>query len=178
MAFWGVIFGLESLCFSIARDDTCSNSCYTGLFFTLLILSPPRFNRASLLNIGFMLSKNECDYMVMHDIDLLPLNDDLQYRYPAEGPLHISAPELHPLYHYKKFVGGILSMTREQFTRVSTVLCCKSGTFTARIIGESKGGSRGGSVGSNQIRPKMGMVFGKVGLASKFLCTLHARLYK
>ena len=84
----------------------------------------PRFNRASLLNIGFMLSKNECDYMVMHDIDLLPLNDDLKYRYPAEGPLHISAPELHPLYHYKKFVGGILSMTREQFTRVSDVLYC------------------------------------------------------
>ena len=80
-----------------------------------------RFNRASLLNIGFMLSKNECDYMVMHDIDLLPLNDGLEYRYPAEGPLHISSPELHPLYHYKKFVGGILSMTREQFTRVSDV---------------------------------------------------------
>ena len=81
-----------------------------------------RFNRASLLNIGFMLSKNECDYMVMHDIDLLPLNNGLEYRYPAEGPLHISSPELHPLYHYKKFVGGILSMTREQFTRVSGIV--------------------------------------------------------
>lgn len=56
--------------------------------------------------------------MVMHDIDLLPMNDELRYRYPAEGPLHISSPELHPLYHYKKFVGGILSMTREQFERV------------------------------------------------------------
>jgi hypothetical protein len=88
-----------------------------------------RFNRASLLNIGFMLSKNECDYMVMHDIDLLPLNDELKYRYPAEGPLHISSPELHPLYHYKKFVGGILSMTREQFTRVSDVLYHQSGNF-------------------------------------------------
>ena len=77
-----------------------------------------RFNRASLLNIGFVLSRNECDYMVMHDIDLLPMNDQLKYRYPSEGPRHISSPELHPLYHYKKFVGGILSMTREQFEKV------------------------------------------------------------
>ena len=59
--------------------------------------------------------------MVMHDIDLLPMNDQVKYRYPSEGPLHISSPELHPLYHYKKFVGGILSMTRQQFERVSTV---------------------------------------------------------
>lgn len=86
-------------------------------------ISPLRFNRASLLNIGFVLSKNECDYMVMHDIDLLPMNDEVKYRYPTEGPLHISSPELHPLYHYKKFVGGILSMTREQFQRVRILKC-------------------------------------------------------
>lgn len=78
-----------------------------------------RFNRASLLNIGFLLSRNECDYMVMHDIDLLPLNDDLRYDYPAEGPFHVSSPELHPLYHYKTFVGGVLMLTREQFEKVN-----------------------------------------------------------
>lgn len=77
-----------------------------------------RFNRAALLNIGFLLSKNECDYLVMHDIDLLPLNDQLPYHYPALSPLHISSPELHPLYHYKKFVGGILMMYRAQFKKV------------------------------------------------------------
>ena len=77
-----------------------------------------RFNRASLLNIGFLLSRNECDYMVMHDIDLLPTNNALPYPYPSEGPFHVSSPELHPLYHYKTFVGGILIMSREQFETV------------------------------------------------------------
>lgn len=77
-----------------------------------------RFNRASLLNTGFLLSRNQCDYMVMHDVDLLPQNDDLKYSYPSDGPYHISSPALHPLYHYKTFVGGILSLTREQFEMV------------------------------------------------------------
>ena len=77
-----------------------------------------RFNRASLLNIGFLLSRNTSDYIAMHDVDLLPLNEAIHYSYPEEGPLHISSPELHPLYHYKTFVGGILLLTREQFERV------------------------------------------------------------
>ena len=77
-----------------------------------------RFNRASLLNIGFLLSRKECDYIAMHDIDLLPMNDDLRYSFPNAGPLHVSAPELHPLYHYKTFVGGILIMSRGQFEKV------------------------------------------------------------
>lgn len=82
----------------------------------------PRFNRAALLNIGFLLSRDECDYMVMHDVDLLPLNDALLYSYPEAGPLHISSPELHPLYHYATFVGGILIMSRVQFEQVGSYL--------------------------------------------------------
>ena len=77
-----------------------------------------RFNRASLLNAGFLMSRNSCDYIVMHDVDLLPVNDQLQYSYPSSGPYHISSPSLHPLYHYKTFVGGVLSLTREQFEQV------------------------------------------------------------
>ena len=82
------------------------------------MVSATRFNRAMLLNIGFMLSRNHCDYFVMHDVDLLPMNDDIKYSYPASGPMHISSPKLHPLYHYATFVGGILMMTREQFEKV------------------------------------------------------------
>ena len=72
-----------------------------------------------LLNIGFLLTRHECDYMAMHDVDLLPLlTTTSKYAYPADGPLHISSPQLHPLYHYRTFVGGILIMSREQFERV------------------------------------------------------------
>ncbi len=77
-----------------------------------------RFNRASLLNVGYILSENECDFLVMHDIDLLPLNDHLIYEYPSKGPFHVSSPKLHPLYHYKTFIGGILIMSHEQFKKV------------------------------------------------------------
>ncbi|XP_074642346.1 beta-1,4-galactosyltransferase 7-like [Tubulanus polymorphus] len=77
-----------------------------------------RFNRGSLINIGVKESGDDCDYMAMHDVDLLPLNLDLNYDYPGEGPFHVSSPELHPIYHYPKFVGGILLLTREHFYEV------------------------------------------------------------
>ena len=60
-----------------------------------------RFNRASLLNAGFLLSELEridssasgnCDYIALHDVDLVPVNDQLPYTYPAKGLLHVSAP--------------------------------------------------------------------------------------
>ncbi|XP_064600700.1 beta-1,4-galactosyltransferase 7-like [Liolophura sinensis] len=77
-----------------------------------------RFNRASLINVGFLESANDTDYIAMHDVDLVPLNFDLDYGYPKEGPFHVAAPELHPLYHYPTFVGGILLLTRDQFLKV------------------------------------------------------------
>lgn len=83
-----------------------------------------RFNRASLLNIGFLLSRGDCDYIAMHDVDLLPLNDNLSYAYPAEGPFHVSGPEIHPLYHYKTFVGGILLLSNNQFEKVVFYVQC------------------------------------------------------
>ena len=58
----------------------------------------------------------------MHDVDLLPLNQDLFYGYPQHGPFHISGPDLHPKYHYKTFVGGILSMSVKQFEEVTNFM--------------------------------------------------------
>ncbi|RNA31278.1 beta-1-4-galactosyltransferase 7 [Brachionus plicatilis] len=74
-----------------------------------------RFNRASLINIGFLVSMNECDYMAMHDVDLLPLSEKLDYSYPLKGPFHVSTPGLHPEYNYSTFIGGILIITKEDF---------------------------------------------------------------
>lgn len=59
-----------------------------------------RFNRASLINAGFLYAKDSFDYIAMHDVDLLPLNKDLHYAYPSDGPIHIAAPGLHPKYNY------------------------------------------------------------------------------
>lgn len=74
-----------------------------------------RFNRASLINVGFLHAHHEFDYIAMHDVDLLPLNDQLHYEFPLDGPFHVAAPDLHPKYHYKTFVGGILLVKNEHF---------------------------------------------------------------
>ncbi|KAM4621094.1 beta-1,4-galactosyltransferase 7 [Polymixia lowei] len=74
-----------------------------------------RFNRASLINVGYMESGNDTDYLAMHDVDLLPLNQALDYGFPEEGPFHVASPELHPLYHYKTYVGGILLLTKKHY---------------------------------------------------------------
>ncbi|XP_068069292.1 beta-1,4-galactosyltransferase 7 isoform X3 [Danio rerio] len=74
-----------------------------------------RFNRASLINVGFMESGNDTDYIAMHDVDLLPQNEDLNYGFPVDGPFHVASPELHPLYHYKTYVGGILLLTKKHY---------------------------------------------------------------
>ncbi|XP_071615084.1 beta-1,4-galactosyltransferase 7 [Heliangelus exortis] len=74
-----------------------------------------RFNRASLINVGFLESGNDTDYIAMHDVDLLPLNEQLDYSFPEAGPFHVASPELHPLYHYKTYVGGILLLTKQHY---------------------------------------------------------------
>lgn len=78
-----------------------------------------RFNRASLINVGVLESDSDCDYIAMHDVDLLPVNTKLDYSYPADGPYHVASPEFHPLYHYKTFIGGILLMTKSHFSQVN-----------------------------------------------------------
>ena len=52
-----------------------------------------RFNRASLINVGFLKSaeilkkfgSQDCDYVALHDVDLVPLNPMLPYAYPLKG---------------------------------------------------------------------------------------------
>ncbi|XP_050078159.1 beta-1,4-galactosyltransferase 7 [Anopheles maculipalpis] len=78
-----------------------------------------RFNRASLINAGFLQVRDSYDYFAMHDVDLLPLNDNLRYEYPEQGPLHISGPEFHPKYHYAAFIGGILLLRMEHFEQLN-----------------------------------------------------------
>lgn len=63
-------------------------------------LDRKRFNKATLNNIGFLYTRDKFDYIVIQDVDMLPLNDDLPYGFPETGVMHIAAPWLHPYYHY------------------------------------------------------------------------------
>lgn len=87
-----------------------------------------RFNRGSLINIGFILTEFSFDYMAIHDVDLVPDNQNLTYSYPELGPYHMSAPGLHPKYNYEKFLGGILLIIKEHFRAVSMLTICTSCT--------------------------------------------------
>lgn len=103
-----------------------------------------RFNRAALINVVYPFSwwlmrgcfqvgwyeadRVGCDYLVMHDVDIVPLNPALNYRFPGRGIIrHISAGKYHPIkryclrilslfptwfrYNYKRFIGGVLMLT-------------------------------------------------------------------
>ena len=50
---------------------------------------------------------------VMHDVDLIPTTHQIKYSYPENGPVHLASPDLHPLYHYENYVGGILLLTHQ-----------------------------------------------------------------
>jgi xylosylprotein 4-beta-galactosyltransferase len=82
-----------------------------------------RFNRASLINVGwFEADRLRCNYLVMHDVDLLPQNPALNYSYPGIGVVrHIAAGKYHPKkrYDYPKFIGGILILTLDDYKLVN-----------------------------------------------------------
>lgn len=51
-----------------------------------------QFNRASLMNVGFLeaLKLNKWDCFIFHDVDLIPLDDRNLYRCPEQQPRHMS----------------------------------------------------------------------------------------
>lgn len=67
------------------------------------------FNRGKLLNIGFNAAVKEgCDYVVFHDIDLLPIKADYSY---ADRPTHligeIQTPEGFDRTLFDEYFGGV-----------------------------------------------------------------------
>ena len=55
--------------------------------FTIVIINQTdnwRFNRGQLLNVGELVTRGSHDYIAMHDVDLLPLNDKLPYSFPED----------------------------------------------------------------------------------------------
>ena len=76
------------------------------------------FNRGKLLNIGFKTAiRKQCDYVVFHDVDMLPRDVDYSY---SEVPLHLatnfvnSAREL-----FKTYFGGVTLFPIELFKRIN-----------------------------------------------------------
>ncbi|XP_056415867.1 beta-1,4-galactosyltransferase 4 [Hyla sarda] len=81
-----------------------------------------KFNRAKLLNIGYLeaLKEENWDCFIFHDVDLLPENDFNTYLCDSE-PKHLVVGRNVTGYKlwYKGYFGGVTAMTRRQFARVN-----------------------------------------------------------
>lgn len=70
-----------------------------------------RFNRVFFLNVGFLeVRDNNCDYIVMYDVDFFLFNKDLYYGFFEKGFFYVFVFFLYLKYYYFIFVGGIFIM--------------------------------------------------------------------
>ncbi|XP_037502540.1 beta-1,4-N-acetylgalactosaminyltransferase bre-4, partial [Rhipicephalus sanguineus] len=79
------------------------------------------FNRAKLLNIGFLESSALYDYQcfVFHDIDLVPVDDRNVYTCPLQ-PRHMSVwIDNRPGFFYVLMFGGVSALSKELMLRVN-----------------------------------------------------------
>jgi len=76
------------------------------------------FNRAKLMNVGYDIAKDDCDYFVFHDVDLIPEVAD--YSYP-KCPTHMSAycSQFNYQLPYETIFGGVSMFTKEDFIKVN-----------------------------------------------------------
>jgi predicted glycosyltransferase involved in capsule biosynthesis len=76
------------------------------------------FNRAKLLNIGFLEADKDCDYFVFHDVDMLPQNVDYGYQ---ELPTHLAAAASQFNYGlpYEGYFGGVTMFSRKSFLKIN-----------------------------------------------------------
>lgn len=81
-----------------------------------------QFNRGMLLNIGFKYAKqNRCDYVVFHDVDMLPIDVDYSY---SEIPLHLATDFMSDggdkkRETFQEYFGGVTLFPMSEFKRIN-----------------------------------------------------------
>ncbi|XP_072373144.1 LOW QUALITY PROTEIN: beta-1,4-galactosyltransferase 1-like [Scyliorhinus torazame] len=80
------------------------------------------FNRAKLLNVGFMEALKEYDYncFVFSDVDLIPMDDRNIYKcYSQPRHLAVSMDKFGFRLPYNQYFGGISALSREQHEKIN-----------------------------------------------------------
>ncbi|KAL7983415.1 hypothetical protein Chor_000291 [Crotalus horridus] len=81
-----------------------------------------KFNRAKLLNVGYLeaLKEENWDCFIFHDVDLVPENDFNIYVCGSQ-PKHLVVGRNSTGYRlrYQGYFGGVTALTREQFLKVN-----------------------------------------------------------
>jgi hypothetical protein len=71
------------------------------------------FNRGMLCNIGFLESqKKECDYIVIHDIDMIPIDVDYSY---SDTPIHLATDNIP----FESYFGGMTLFPSHTFKEIN-----------------------------------------------------------
>lgn len=85
-----------------------------------------KFNRGTLINIGFDYIKHRCDYISPHDVDLLP-EKNCDYSFP-ENPCHLIAGRSETGYQPEPgYFGGVNLFSNEQFKKINGFSNCYGG---------------------------------------------------
>lgn len=93
--------------------------------YELIIVEQDRaktFNRGMLLNIGVEQAKKlKCDYVIFHDVDMLPVNVDYSY---CEYPIHLSSNFKSKSPNFKRIVfdeyfGGVTLFPIDEFEKIN-----------------------------------------------------------
>jgi hypothetical protein len=81
-----------------------------------------QFNRGALLNIGFKYAlEHKCDYVVFHDIDMLPSEVDYSY---SDKPIHLSTNFFYENDEkerdvFEEYFGGVTMFPVEDFKKIN-----------------------------------------------------------
>ena len=95
-----------------------------GLNYEIIIVNQDnakQFNRGMLLNVGFIEAKNlKCDYVVFHDVDMIPLEVDYSY---SNVPLHLATDFVlkegeKKRESFDQYFGGVTMFTVDDFIRI------------------------------------------------------------
>jgi hypothetical protein len=95
----------------------------TNIDYEIIIVNQDngkQFNRGMLLNIGFEAAKEMgCDYVVFHDIDMIPIYVDYSF---SETPLHLAThfdPPRDQSENFDEYFGGVTMFTIQDFMKIN-----------------------------------------------------------
>ena len=76
------------------------------------------FNRGKLLNVGFSIAKDTCEYVCFHDVDMLPLKAD--YSFP-DLPTHLATAveQFNFEMPYPTYFGGVTLFNIQDFESIN-----------------------------------------------------------
>jgi len=80
------------------------------------------FNRGLMKNIAAKHAFDDgCDYIVWHDIDMVPVDDSCDYSFPKDNPQHIAVRISQSDYQlkYEEYFGGAVVFSKEQVERTN-----------------------------------------------------------